>query len=186
MWKGVELGAAPDFQHLRGWEGHVRSPRIRLGRGQAFHLFKFASQTNTSWLELILHPLVLGQATGDLGLTWLTTPTLRRSHHLTPYSILCDSPWGLHPNGTFSWDSQVEVPKSTKVSRFWILETLNSHSSSPQPPIGTRFESKLYSLSRSFQRRIALLNRTSGSGWFSTFSGRESNCQFYSHPFFCP
>jgi hypothetical protein len=60
MRKGVELGATPDFQHSRGWEGHVRSLRIRLGRGQAFHLLKSTSQTNTSWLELILHPFGVG------------------------------------------------------------------------------------------------------------------------------
>jgi hypothetical protein len=30
--------------------------RIRLGRGQAIHLLKFASKPTTSWLELILHP----------------------------------------------------------------------------------------------------------------------------------
>jgi hypothetical protein len=23
------------------------------------------------------------------------------SHHLPPYNIFCDSPWGLHPNGVF-------------------------------------------------------------------------------------
>jgi hypothetical protein len=28
-----------------------------------------------------------------------------------PISILCASPWGLHPNVTFPWDSQVGVPK---------------------------------------------------------------------------
>jgi hypothetical protein len=37
-----------------------------------------------------------------------------------------------------------------------------------------------------FQRRIALLIRRSGRGRFPTFSGRESNCQFDSRPFFCP
>jgi hypothetical protein len=38
-------------------------------------------------------------------------PGLRGSHHLPPYSILCDSPSHLHPNDTFSRDSQSGVPK---------------------------------------------------------------------------
>ncbi len=33
---------------------------------------------------------------------------------------------------------------------------------------------------------VALWNRMSGRGRFPTFSGRESNCQFDSWPFFCP
>ncbi len=33
------------------------------------------------------------------------------SHHLTPYSILCSSPWRGHPNGTNSWDSRNGVLK---------------------------------------------------------------------------
>jgi hypothetical protein len=56
MRKGVEFRATPNFQYSKGWEGRARSPGIRLGRGQAFHLLKSASQTNTSWLEFILHP----------------------------------------------------------------------------------------------------------------------------------
>jgi hypothetical protein len=41
--------------------------------------------------------------------TWPTT--LGRRHQSPPYSILCASPQGLHPNVTFPWDSQVGVPK---------------------------------------------------------------------------
>jgi hypothetical protein len=44
-------------------------------------------------------------------------PGLGGNHHLPPYSILCSSPWRLHPNGTFSQDSQGEVPK---LSRFGL------------------------------------------------------------------
>jgi len=28
----------------------------------------------------------------------------------SPYNILCDIPQGLHPNGVFSWDSQIGNP----------------------------------------------------------------------------
>jgi hypothetical protein len=36
---------------------------------------------------------------------------LEGSHHLPPYNILCITPRHLHPNGTFSRNSQREVPK---------------------------------------------------------------------------
>jgi len=45
-------------------------------------------------------------------------PGLGGSHHLPPYSILYSSPPHLHPNGSFSQDSQSGVPK---LSRFGLL-----------------------------------------------------------------
>jgi hypothetical protein len=45
-------------------------------------------------------------------------PKLGGSHHLPPYSILYSSPLHLHPNGSFSRDSQSGVPK---LSRFGLL-----------------------------------------------------------------
>jgi len=52
-------------------------------------------------------------------------PGLGGSHHLPPYSILYSSPPHLHPNGSFSRDSQSGVPK---LSRFglpglWVFIT---------------------------------------------------------------
>jgi hypothetical protein len=38
-------------------------------------------------------------------------PGLEGSHHLPPYSILCVTPWHVHPNSTFSRDSRIGVPK---------------------------------------------------------------------------
>jgi hypothetical protein len=38
-------------------------------------------------------------------------PGLKGSHHLPPYSIFYSSPPHLHPNGSFSRDSQSGVPK---------------------------------------------------------------------------
>jgi hypothetical protein len=58
---------------------------------------------------------VLGQATGNLDSLDSPRPGLGGSHHLPPYSILCSSARRLHPNGTFSRDSQRGVPK---LSRF--------------------------------------------------------------------
>ncbi len=58
-------------------------------------------------------------------------PGLEGSHHLPPYSILCSSPPRLHPNGSFSRDSQVGVPKLSwvGVSGLWTLIT-------PRPELG--------------------------------------------------
>ncbi len=129
---------------------------------------------------------MLGLATG----TWTHKthhgPDSGVSHHLTPYSILCVRLQGLHPNDSFSWDSQVGVPKLSRNCLRWSPETLNAHNSRLQSPITTRFKPKLYPSSRSFQHDVALSIRRSGRGRFPTFSGRESNCQFDSRPFFCP
>jgi hypothetical protein len=54
---------------------------------------------------------VLGQATGNLDSLDSPRPRLGGSHHLPPYSILCSATQRLHPNGTFSRDSQGGVPK---------------------------------------------------------------------------
>jgi len=60
-------------------------------------------------------------------------PGLRGSHHLPPYSILCSSPRDLHPNGSFSRDSQSGVPKLSRfgLSGLWTLIT-------PRPKLGSR------------------------------------------------
>jgi len=53
-------------------------------------------------------------------------PGLGGSHHLPPYSILCASPRGPHPNGFLSRDSQVGVPKlpKSRLPRLWSPITL--------------------------------------------------------------
>ncbi len=53
-------------------------------------------------------------------------PKLGGSHHLPPYSILCASPWGQHPNVILSWDSQMRVPKFSKLGllQLWRPITL--------------------------------------------------------------
>ena len=113
-------------------------------------------------------------------------PGLGGCHHHPPYSILCDAPPHPHPNGTNSRDSQVGVPKLSRNCPGWSPGTLGAHNSRLQARIATRSKPKLYPSSRSFQWRIALPIRTLGRGRFPTFSGRESNCQFDSRPFFCP
>jgi hypothetical protein len=74
---------------------------------------------------------VLGRATGNTDTQDSPRPGLGGSHHLPPYSILCNAPRRLHPNGSFSRDSRdsrdsrARVPKScpTGLPRLWSLIT---------------------------------------------------------------
>jgi hypothetical protein len=64
---------------------------------------------------------VLGRATGNTDTQDSPRPGPRGSHHLPPYSILCSSRQRWHPNGHFSRDSRVGVPKLSRVGvpRLW-------------------------------------------------------------------
>ncbi len=75
---------------------------------------------------------MLGQATGNLDSLDSPRPRLGGSHHLPPCSILCSSTWDLHPNGSFSRDSQSGVPKLSRfgLPRLWMLIT-------PRPKLGS-------------------------------------------------
>ncbi len=79
------------------------------------------------------------------------------SHHLTPYSILCDSPQHPRPNVTFSQDSQVGVPKLSRNCPGWSPRTLRAHNS------------QLRSLNQTCNPRRYLSNDVS----HSQFGGRE-------------
>ncbi len=54
-------------------------------------------------------------------------PGLEGSHHLPPYSILYNSPPRLHPNGSFSRDSQVGVPKLSRVGVSGLWKIISPH-----------------------------------------------------------
>jgi hypothetical protein len=64
---------------------------------------------------------VLKRTTGNLNTQDSPWLGLGGSHHLPPYNILCSSPWGPHPNGFLSRDSQVGVPKFQQLGlpRLW-------------------------------------------------------------------
>ncbi len=68
---------------------------------------------------------MLGQATGNTDSLDSPWPGLGGSHHLPPYSILCDTLPHPHPNGTFSGDSQSGVPKLSwfGLPGFWAFIT---------------------------------------------------------------
>ncbi len=89
---------------------------------------------------------------------------------LPAWGSFCNAPRGLHPNGSFSRDSQVGVPKLSRNCPGWSPGILSAHNSRLQSLIATRSELKLYPSSRSFQRHVALSIRRSGRGRLPTFS----------------
>ncbi len=78
-------------------------------------------------------PLGVGTSHGHFGPQDTPRPGLEGSHHLPPYSILCATPPHLHPNGTFSRDSQVGVPGLweliTPNCKVWSQRGLNQNCS---------------------------------------------------------
>ncbi len=134
---------APDFQHYKGVEGRARSPEIRLGRGTSKSRLNLHPKQTTKWLVHIPGPLGVGTSHGHFGPQDSPRPGLGGSHHLPPYNILCNAPWGLHPNGPFSRDSQVAVSKLSRNCPGWSPGTLNAHNSRLQSLIATRSKPKL-------------------------------------------
>ncbi len=100
-----------------------------------------------TWLVHILgHPWVLGQATSTLDHKTHHGPDSGVSHHLTPYSILCDTSRHPRPNVTFSRDSRdsrVEVPKLSRNCLGWSPGALGAYNSQLRRLIATRSEPNL-------------------------------------------
>jgi hypothetical protein len=72
-----------------------------------------------------------GTATGNTDTQDSPRPGLGGSHHLPPYSILCDAPRKLHPNGSFSRDSRdsrsgVSKSRPAGLPRLWSPITLRA------------------------------------------------------------
>jgi hypothetical protein len=100
-----------------------------VGRVDKLHsLTRACTQPTQSGYCKVGAPLVLRRATGNMNTQDSPRPGLGGSHHLPPYSILCNSPWGLHPNGYFSRDSRVGVPKSCQMElpQLWSPITLRA------------------------------------------------------------
>jgi hypothetical protein len=127
---------------------------------------------------------VLGQATGNLDSQDSPRPRLGGSHHLPPYSILCASPQGPHPNGFLSQYSQVGILKFPNLGlpQLWGPITFSVD-------LGLRggLKQSFSPLSKAFQRCVAHHLHTMKSGRFLTFNAQESNCQFdHNLCFKCP
>jgi hypothetical protein len=134
------LGGRSRLPALKGVEGRARSPGIKLGRDQAIWSRTYIQNQHKLVRTHYACIWCWDKPRADSDSHDTPRPGLGRCHHHPPYSILCASPPHLHPNGTFSRDSQSGVPK---LSRFWTPGTLRHHSFSPWPPIGTRSEPNL-------------------------------------------
>jgi hypothetical protein len=87
-----------------------------LGRIDKFQLLTRTCTKPTQGGQCIVGALlVLGRITGNSNSQDSSRLGFGGSHHLPPYIILCASPWGAHPNGILSWDSQMGVPKLPKL-----------------------------------------------------------------------
>ncbi len=166
-----------------GERGVLKAPGLDQEERQATQLFGPASKTNHKVLRTHSSSFwCWDKPRATLDSFDSPRPGLGGSHHLPLYSIFCVRPRRLHPNGIFSRDSQSGIPK---LSRFglpglWVNITscLDLRSGRGQP--------NLQPSSRAFQCHVALHLMTLDSGRFPTFSGRKSNYQFDSRPFFCP
>jgi hypothetical protein len=130
------LGARGTFPALstRRGRGACWGSKIRLGVGTIILFHAPASKTNHKLVRTHSTPFwVLGLATSNLDSLDSPRPRLKGSHHLPPYSILCSSARRLHPNGSFSRDSQGEVPK---LSRFGLLGLWTSITSRSELRLG--------------------------------------------------
>ncbi len=117
MWR--IWGMLPAFSTKRG-KGACWSSGMGLGRVTSYSLIRTCIKpTNKLVSSFSGTPLVLGQATGNSGLTWFTTARTRGKPPPSPiYYTMCLS-MAPHPNGFLSQDSQGGVPK---LSRFGLLE----------------------------------------------------------------
>jgi hypothetical protein len=111
-----------------GLRAHSRLPTQKRGRGSCWKprdstrkrdylsLCESASKNQPQEVSLVFEtPLGVGTSHGHLNTQDSPRPRLGGSHHLPPYSILCNSQWRLHPNGTNSWDSRNGVPKLSRL-----------------------------------------------------------------------
>ncbi len=178
-WKLVPL---PTSNTKRGERGVLKAPRLDQEEGQLIQLLGLASKPTNKLVNSHSESLlVLGQATSNTDSLDSPRPKLGGNPHRPPSSILCVAPRHPHPNGFQSQDSQGGVPK---LSWFRLLGLLGAHDSQLRLLIGMRYKAHLQFSSKSFQRCVALHLHTPGSRRFPTFSGRESNYQFDSRPFF--
>ncbi len=153
-----------------------------LGKVNNLHsLTRAYTQPTQNGQGIVGAPLVLGRTTSNTDTQDSPRPGIGGSHHLPPYSILCGWPQSLHPNG-FSLRG---LPNgSPKIVPNGTPATLEPHNFANRLRIAMWSKAKLQLLSRDFQRYVARSLQPSKSGRFPTFSGRESNQQFDSLPFF--
>ncbi len=168
---------------LRG-RGACWSSGMGLGRVDKLHsLTPACTQPTQSGQCIVGAPFVLSRAMGN---------TTHKTHHgpdlgeATTFPLIVyfvASHKAYIQMAFLSRDSQVGVPNSRQLGlpRLW-----SPHNFASRPPIEVRSKAKLQLSLRAFQRYVARHLQTNKLGRFLTFSGRESNWQFDSRPFFWP
>ncbi len=155
-----------------------------IGRVTSINYSHGSTQNQTQGGQCIVGALlVLGQATHKFGLTRLITTRTWGKPPPSPlqYTLcLCTRP-------TSNWHFVPKPPSGNpEIPTTGTLATLGPHNFVHKPPIEMRSRAKLQPSLRSFQWYVARHLHTSKSGRFLTSSGRESNCQIDSQPFFWP
>jgi len=118
--KGVETHSLA--HNTSGGEGCVKAPGWGLGK-----------LTSNLITHMDLHKPNNKLVSAQLKHLWCTDESqvdtdsqnspwlgLGAGHRLPPYSILCAWPQGQHPTVILSWDSQVGVPKFSKLGLLWL------------------------------------------------------------------
>ncbi len=181
--KGKGVGACSLARNTLGVEGHVGALGWDQEDCQALQVLTRTCTNTTSWLVRSWSTLVHRRATGDHGLTRLTTAWTWEKPPRSPLQYTLCLTMGPTPKCHF-------VPRlpsgSLKIPKVGIPTTLGAHNFVCRPPIEMNFEAKLQLSSRTFQRHMARHLHARKSGQFLSFSGREPNCQFDSQPFFLP
>jgi hypothetical protein len=129
----------PSSQHLKG-RGACWSSGMGLGRIDKLIHSPGPAHNPHKWLVHSWSTFGAKTSHGQHGHTRLTTARTWGSHHLPPYSILCASPRGLHPNG-FSLPG---LPRgSPEIPPVGIPGTLRAHNFLCKAPIAMRSKAKL-------------------------------------------
>jgi len=180
----LELEGRSRFPALKGGKrGVIEVSGNRLGRGTIMLLHGLASKTNTSWLELILHPFGVVTSHGR--------PWTHLTHHgpnsgeatTFPHIVFSALLRGSH--------IRMALFPGTPKEESWNCPRLNSrgfrHSYLLAPTSDwSEVWTKVVALFEIFPIPYRTPSENVERGRFPTFSGWESNCQFDSRPFFCP
>ncbi len=106
------LGHAPNSQHQKGQRGVLRLRDQIRKRDKLFSYSVLHPKPTNKLVRTHFAPFwCWDKPRATLDSLDSPRPGLGGSHHLPPYSILCSSVRRLHPNDTFSRDSQGGVPK---------------------------------------------------------------------------
>jgi hypothetical protein len=120
--EGLRAGARSLVRKTLWVEGCVGVLRWGLGKVTSKSIIHMdVHKPNNKLVSVLLeHFLCIDETRAKMDSQDSSRPELGGSHHLPPYSILYACPWGQHPNGILSQDSQVKVLKFPKLGLSWF------------------------------------------------------------------